>query len=48
MVLPNGVKTKTFGSPIRFDLQTTKIRSMPPALDEHGAEIRDEIANKSG
>lgn len=46
MVLPNGVKTKTFGSPIRFDLQTTKIRSMPPALDEHGAEIRAEIAKK--
>ena len=40
MTLPNGVKTKTFGSPIRFNNQSTKIRSMPPALDEHGSEIR--------
>lgn len=48
MELPNGVKTKTFGSPIRFDLETTKIRSMPPALDEHGAEIREEMAKRQG
>ena len=44
MTLPNGVQTKTFGSPIRFDLQTTPIRSMPPGLDEHGTEIRKELA----
>ncbi len=43
MTLPNGVKTKTFGNPIRFNHQSTKIRSMPPALDEHGAEIRAEL-----
>ena len=42
MTLPNGVKTKTFGSPVRFDLKSTMIRSMPPDLDEHGAEIRAE------
>jgi crotonobetainyl-CoA:carnitine CoA-transferase CaiB-like acyl-CoA transferase len=47
MTLPNGVETKTFGSPIRFDLQTTPIRSMPPGLDEHGAEIRKELAEGS-
>jgi len=43
MILPNGVKTKTFGSPVRFNLEPTKIRSMPPALDEHGVEIRREV-----
>lgn len=40
MTLPNGVKTKTFGNPIRFDFQSTRMRSMPPALDEHGDQIR--------
>ena len=44
MTLPNGVETKTFGSPIRFDLEPTKLRSMPPALNEHGDEIRAEMA----
>ena len=48
MTLPNGVETKTFGSPIRFDLKTSKIRSMPPALDEHGAAIRAEFAERTG
>ena len=44
MELPNGLKTKTFGSPIRFDLETTEMRSAPPALDSHGPEIREEFA----
>ncbi len=44
MTLPNGVETKTFGSPLRFNLESPKIRTMPPALDEHGAEIRAELA----
>jgi len=47
MTLPNGVETKTFGSPVRFDLQATQIRTMPPALDEHGDEIRDEMSRAS-
>ncbi len=47
MTLPNGVETKTFGSPVRFDLQATEIRTMPPALDEHGDEIRDEMSRAS-
>ena len=47
MTLPNGVQTKTFGSPIRFNLETTEIRSMPPELDAHGAEIRAELAKIS-
>ena len=44
MTLPNGVETKTFGSPVRFNLKPTKIRTMPPDLDEHGPEIRAEAA----
>ncbi len=44
MTLPNGVKTKTFGSPLRFNHQSPKVRSNPPALDEHGAEIKAELA----
>jgi len=44
MTLPNGVETKTFGSPLRFDLAPTKIRTMPPDLNEHGDEIRAELA----
>lgn len=37
--LPNGVKTKTFGSPIRIDSKTLDIRFRPPALGEHNDEI---------
>lgn len=44
VTLPNGVETKTFGSPLRFDHVSPKIRSAPPALDSHGAEIRAEVA----
>ena len=44
MELPNGVKTKTFGSPIRFNQETTAMRSAPPALDSDGAILRTEYA----
>ena len=44
ITLPNGTRTKTFGSPVRFDLKPTKVRTMPPELDEHGEEIRAEMA----
>jgi len=44
ITLPNGVETKTFGSPLRFDLKSPKIRTNPPALDAHGDEIRAEVA----
>lgn len=43
MTLPNGVETKTFASPVRFNLQSTPLRSNPPALNEHGEEIRAEL-----
>ena len=44
MTLPNGVETKTFGSPLRFDWQSPKMRSNPPGLNEHGEEVRAEVA----
>lgn len=37
--LPNGVKTRTFGSPVRFDGQPTPVRRGPPALGEHNDEV---------
>lgn len=37
--LPNGVQTKTFGLPVRFDGETTALRRRPPALGEHNDEI---------
>ncbi|MBU2533520.1 MAG: CoA transferase [Alphaproteobacteria bacterium] len=46
MKLPNGVETKTFLSPVRFDLKTTPMRSNPPALNEHGEQIRAEMAKR--
>ncbi|MEO1720290.1 MAG: CoA transferase [Pseudomonadota bacterium] len=45
MTLPNGVETHTFGSAIRFNGESQPIRSRPPALDEHGEEIRAEVRN---
>jgi crotonobetainyl-CoA:carnitine CoA-transferase CaiB-like acyl-CoA transferase len=37
--LPNGVQTRTFGAPVRFDGQTAPVRRRPPALGEHNVEI---------
>jgi len=37
--LPNGVQTKTFGSPVKFSGKTSEIRLRPPALGEHNAEL---------
>jgi len=39
LTLPNGVQTKTFGSPIRLSGRNLPIRRPPPALGEHSAEI---------
>lgn len=39
MTLPNGVRTRTFGSPIRFSGHNLPIRRPPPALGEHDDEI---------
>jgi crotonobetainyl-CoA:carnitine CoA-transferase CaiB-like acyl-CoA transferase len=37
--LPNGVVTRSFGSPLRLDGQTANIRTGPPRLGEHTEEI---------
>jgi crotonobetainyl-CoA:carnitine CoA-transferase CaiB-like acyl-CoA transferase len=34
--------------PVRFGAGVPEDRRMPPGLDEHGAEIRAEVANRSG
>ncbi|MBT2304830.1 CoA transferase [Variovorax paradoxus] len=37
--LPNGVATRTFGSPLRLDGRTAGIRTRPPGLGEHTEEF---------
>ncbi len=37
--LPNGVSTRTFVSPIRFDGRTAEVARRPPALGEHNDEV---------
>lgn len=37
--LPNGVKTRTFVSPVRFDAQTLPVRLRPPSLGEHNQQV---------
>jgi crotonobetainyl-CoA:carnitine CoA-transferase CaiB-like acyl-CoA transferase len=37
--LPNGVKTKTFASPVKFSGKTPDIRMRPPQLGEHNTEL---------
>ncbi|ALM82734.1 CaiB/BaiF CoA-transferase family protein [Bordetella sp. N] len=44
--LPNGVRTRTFGAPVRIDGQTLPIRSAPPALGEHNTEVLGAPAGK--
>lgn len=41
--LPNGARTRTFASPIRFDARTADIRRRPPELGEHNQEILAEL-----
>ena len=43
IVLPNGVSTQTFTSPIRIDGTPPPLRSGPPALDTDRAELLKEI-----
>lgn len=39
ITLPNGVQTRTFGSPVQFNGQAMPIRRAPPALGEHNDEV---------
>ncbi|HLR12044.1 MAG TPA: CoA transferase [Burkholderiaceae bacterium] len=41
--LPNGVSTRTFASPLRFDDRTADILRRPPALGEHNDEILNPV-----
>lgn len=43
LTLPNGVETRTFGSPIRLSGRGLPIRRPPPALGEHSEEIVSEL-----
>lgn len=41
--LPNGVHTKTFVSPLRFNNKSSQIQMRPPSLGEHNNEILKDI-----
>ncbi|WP_395065616.1 CaiB/BaiF CoA transferase family protein [Paraburkholderia silvatlantica] len=43
LTLPNGVETRTFGSPIRLSGRGLPIRRAPPALGEHSEEVVSEL-----
>jgi len=45
--LPGGRETRTFASPVRLDGRTLPIRRKPPALDEHGGQIRAALDKES-
>lgn len=44
--LPNGVATRTFGLPVRFDGQTTALRRPPPVLGQHNDEVLGPLRDK--
>ena len=44
--LPNGVKTRTFASPMRFSGTGLPVLRRPPALGEHNAEILEPLRRK--
>ena len=46
MTLANGVETKTFGAPVRFDDKTVPVRRRPPSLGEHTEEVLQELAQR--
>ena len=39
LTLANGVKTKTFGSPVRINGESIKVENRPPELGEHTEEV---------
>jgi len=45
--LPNGVRTRSFGAPVRIGGVTTPIRLRPPALGEHNDEILGALPKES-
>jgi crotonobetainyl-CoA:carnitine CoA-transferase CaiB-like acyl-CoA transferase len=45
LTLPNGVRTRTFGSPLRMSGESPAIRTGPPLLGQHTDEIRARYGN---
>lgn len=45
--LPNGVRTQTFASPLRFNDRTASILRRPPALGEHNKDILPPLPTSS-
>lgn len=41
--LPNGARTRTFVSPIRFNARTARVLRRPPELGEHNEEVLSEL-----
>lgn len=48
LTLPNGVQTRTFGSPVRFNGESAPIRLRPPALGEHNDEVFAGLTDADG
>jgi crotonobetainyl-CoA:carnitine CoA-transferase CaiB-like acyl-CoA transferase len=46
--LPNGVQTRTFGNPVRFDGRTSGVRQRPPALGEHNEAVLGPLRAATG
>lgn len=46
MTLPNGVATRTVGSPIRLDGEILPVDTRPPALGEHTAEVQARLGTR--
>jgi crotonobetainyl-CoA:carnitine CoA-transferase CaiB-like acyl-CoA transferase len=42
--LPGGHATRTVGCPVRIDGRVPPVDTRPPALDEHGGELRGRVA----
>ncbi len=47
LTLPNGVETKSFGSPLRLDGEAVPIRQRPPGLGEHTDQVLAELADST-
>lgn len=45
--LPNGVRTRTFVSPVRFDARTAGVTRRPPELGEHNEEVLADLRTGS-
>jgi crotonobetainyl-CoA:carnitine CoA-transferase CaiB-like acyl-CoA transferase len=46
MSLPNGVTTRTVGSPVRLDGRALDVDTRPPALGEHTAELQQRLGSR--